>query len=157
MSQYPPPELLSVKRRKWPFIAVGGGALLIGIVIGGAAQPQQPPVSGTARSTVTAEPSTNTETETQTVTVTETATATSSSGTGSSGGGITDGTYVVGTDIKPGTYHSTGGGECYWARLRSDNETDIIDNHLGAGPTTVTIKRTDHSFETRGCDPWVRR
>jgi hypothetical protein len=131
-------------RRTW---VVSSATFILGATIASAASGGSTPQSAASapRKTVTV-----TDTETATETATEDAAPTQPEG-------ITDGTYVVGVDIKAGTYHSTGGNGCYWARLSSDNETDIIDNHLGDGPTTVTIKRGDHAFETNGCDPWVRR
>jgi len=39
-----------------------------------------------------------------------------------------DGTSQVGTDIVPGTYRSAGGIDCYWARLRSLDTNENIDN-----------------------------
>lgn len=74
-----------------------------------------------------------------------------------------DGTYVVGSDIKPGTYRSDGpqGGlvtSCYWARLSSTSgeTTDIIANNATSGQTTVTIAATDKAFTTAGCKAWKK-
>lgn len=69
-----------------------------------------------------------------------------------------DGTFEVGTDIKPGTYKSTGDDElCYWARLKntSGDFDAIITNHNGAN-ATVTIKKTDGAFETARCGTWTK-
>lgn len=63
-----------------------------------------------------------------------------------------DGVYIVGQDVQPGTYKSAGGDTCYWARKTKNGE--IIDNHLGAGPTVVVIKASDFSIEARGCQPF---
>jgi hypothetical protein len=67
-----------------------------------------------------------------------------------------DGTHVVGKDIRPGTYRARGGDGCYWARLRSFSGglNSILANANPAGPTVVTILRTDRGFETRGCGIW---
>ncbi|MFD9444196.1 hypothetical protein ACFWBR_37915 [Streptomyces sp. NPDC060006] len=74
-----------------------------------------------------------------------------------------DGTYVVGSDIKPGTYRSEGpqGGlapSCYWARLSSTSgeAKDIIANDATSGQTTVTITATDKAFTTTGCKAWKK-
>ena len=76
-------------------------------------------------------------------------------------GSITqDGVLIVGTEVNPGSYRaevpadSTG---CYYARLASLDESDIIRNGLGEpGDTmTVTIRRTDKAFKTDGCGAWV--
>lgn len=45
-----------------------------------------------------------------------------------------DGVYVVGTDIPGGTWHTSGGQQCYEATLASTDTSNIIDNNLhGAG------------------------
>ncbi|MFE4836886.1 hypothetical protein ACFRAU_19680 [Arthrobacter sp. NPDC056691] len=68
-----------------------------------------------------------------------------------------DGTYRVGTQIKPGLYKSTGGSFCYWARLRgfSGNVSDIKANYVGSGVAYVQILPGDVGFETRGCGAWT--
>jgi hypothetical protein len=70
-----------------------------------------------------------------------------------------DGTYLVGRDIKPGTYRAHADDElCYWARLSgtSGDFDDIIANGDGPGTLTVTIKSSDKAFETDSCGVWVR-
>jgi hypothetical protein len=69
------------------------------------------------------------------------------------------GTYVVRTDIVPGTYRSAGpagGLFCNWARLKdtSGEFAAIITNGNSGGPTTVTISNSDGAFETSGCNTW---
>jgi hypothetical protein len=69
------------------------------------------------------------------------------------------GTYVVRTDIVPGTYRSAGpagGLFCNWARLKdtSGDFAAIIANGNSGGPTTVTISNSDGAFETSGCNTW---
>jgi len=80
-----------------------------------------------------------------------------------SGGIPGDGTYVVGSDIKPGIYRSDGpqGGlvtSCYWARLSgtSGEAKDIIANNATSGQATVMIAATDKAFTTTGCKAWKR-
>ncbi len=70
-----------------------------------------------------------------------------------------DGTYVVGTDIEPGTYTSAGGaagGTCYWKRMSSLNGSDIIDNALSSKPQVVQIDPSDKAFKTDHCQPWQK-
>lgn len=64
-----------------------------------------------------------------------------------------DGTYQVGTDIEPGTYTTTGGDGCYWARLSDfSGETDaIIANDNAEGPAVVTIAPSDAGFTSSRC------
>ncbi|MCG7592450.1 hypothetical protein [Mycobacterium sp. PSTR-4-N] len=75
----------------------------------------------------------------------------------------TDGMYVVGSDVAPGTYKSAPTMEngypfCTWKRLSdfsgSDESVIAIDNQ--PGQTFVTIAPTDLAFETQSCQPWVR-
>ncbi|MCV7312420.1 hypothetical protein H7J89_17630 [Mycobacterium paraffinicum] len=65
-----------------------------------------------------------------------------------------DGTFMVGTDIAPGTYRSAGNYGCYWARLRSLDTNDIIDNNVNDGPQVVQILPADRAFMTRNCAAW---
>jgi hypothetical protein len=64
-----------------------------------------------------------------------------------------DGLYLVGQDIKPGEYKTTGptpGGSCYWARLTDDAGSDIIANNLTEGPTRLTAVKGEY-LEISGC------
>lgn len=66
-----------------------------------------------------------------------------------------DGTWRVGVDIQPGTYRSSGGDPCYWARLYGFAGNSQSEIHLGSGPTVVTIAPTDVGFESRKCGTWT--
>jgi hypothetical protein len=68
-----------------------------------------------------------------------------------------DGTYRVGTQIKPGLYKSTGGEFCYWERLSgfSGSLYEINANYLGSGRTYVQILPGDVGFMTSGCGAWT--
>ncbi|HVW41261.1 MAG TPA: hypothetical protein VHC18_07920 [Amycolatopsis sp.] len=73
---------------------------------------------------------------------------------------IDEGTYVVGVDIKPGTYR-TGGptrSTCYWFRLKdtSGELSAVIASDGTRGPATVTIKPSDRAFKTSGCMTWIK-
>ncbi|OBA64502.1 hypothetical protein A5647_02185 [Mycobacterium sp. 1100029.7] len=65
-----------------------------------------------------------------------------------------NGTFLVNTDIAAGTYRAAGGQACYWARLKSLNTNDVIDNSVGDGQQVVAILPTDTAFVTRGCGTW---
>ena len=70
-----------------------------------------------------------------------------------------DGTYLVRTDIRAGTYRSDGGEFCYWARLSGlDGELEslIANEVVPSGPALVTIKKSDVGFESQGCGSWDR-
>lgn len=74
---------------------------------------------------------------------------------------IRAGTYVVGTDILPGTYRTVGSTSsfpCYWSRLKdtSGDFAAIIANGNPDGPTTVTISGSDGAFQTTGCNAWSK-
>lgn len=68
-----------------------------------------------------------------------------------------DGTYVVGTDIAPGTYQSQGGDGCYWARLSGFDGTpdEVIYSVYPTNSSVVTIKPTDAGFESINCGTWA--
>ncbi|MET7701330.1 hypothetical protein [Streptomyces sp. NPDC005485] len=72
-----------------------------------------------------------------------------------------DGTFIVGQDIKPGTYHTDGpeGGDspdCFWERLSSTSgeANAVITSQATKGQTTVTIAASDKAFTTQGCKTW---
>ncbi|MEU5345088.1 MULTISPECIES: hypothetical protein [unclassified Streptomyces] len=74
-----------------------------------------------------------------------------------------DGTFVVGDDIKAGTYRTAGAEDsvipnCYWARLKgtSGDFEDIIANGNVKGPTTVTVSSSDGAFQSTGCKTWKK-
>lgn len=66
-----------------------------------------------------------------------------------------DGTYVVGVDIDPGTWRTGGQPNCYWARLRTLNTSDIINNNSSDGPQVVEIAASDKAFLTEHCGAWT--
>ncbi|MFF7647087.1 hypothetical protein [Streptomyces canus] len=138
--------------------------LIIGAVIGSASADDSDSTSkGTTPSaTVTA---TTTATVTESAPRTKEALASTPSATkkAQSGGIPGDGTYVVGEDIRPGTYRTDGPGDsaipnCYWAPLSgtSGELNEIIANGNTTGPTTVTISASDEAFQTTGCKTWKR-
>jgi hypothetical protein len=75
-------------------------------------------------------------------------------------GTIPAGTYIVGTDMTPGTYRSAAGAvACRWARLSGfggTNEEIIGDG----GPSTgavVTISASDKGFRSSLCGFWMKQ
>lgn len=66
----------------------------------------------------------------------------------------TNGTFAVGSDIAPGTYRTPGKYGCYWARLRSFDTYDVIDNNVSDGPQVVQILPSDKAFTTQSCGDW---
>lgn len=67
-----------------------------------------------------------------------------------------DGIFRVGSDIRPGTYRTTGSESCYWERLSgfSGVADDRITNGLLAGPQVVQIPASDAGFMTQHCAAW---
>ena len=64
-----------------------------------------------------------------------------------------DGFYLVGTEIKPGKWHSTGtGSTCYWARY--DAYQKILDNHFGLAGGTVNVRASDYEVQFNRCGTW---
>lgn len=102
---------------------------------------------------------TRTATVTQTVpavTVTKTVTATRTVAPTSNAQGeatviSADGVYVVGQDIPRGTWHTSGGSQCYEATLGSTDTSNIIDNNNFTGPDTVSLDGAKAFNITGGC------
>ena len=69
-----------------------------------------------------------------------------------------DGRYVVGVDIAPGTYRSSGvpGVKTTWRRLQGKEGDGVIVTGGGTGPRIVTIKASDGSFESAASGGWTR-
>ena len=73
---------------------------------------------------------------------------------------FSEGTYIVGEDIQPGTYHAPGGAECYWARLSGfggDGDAILDANAASFVSQTVMIESSDTGFESHGCGQWMRQ
>lgn len=68
------------------------------------------------------------------------------------------GVYVVGTNIKTGTWYTpgdngVGGDACYFATLNSDNTSDINDNNNFDGSETVNLSGV-YAFQISGPCTW---
>ena len=72
---------------------------------------------------------------------------------------FSDGMYIIGTDIAPGTYRNTGVSGCYYARLSGFGNTigDIIANNNVDTATIVTIASSDKGFQSNGCGTWTKQ
>ncbi|MFC9910179.1 hypothetical protein [Streptomyces sp. NPDC127197] len=71
-----------------------------------------------------------------------------------------EGEYLVGEDIKPGTYKTAGPEDewgCYWERAKdASGEFDsIIANNNLNGPGRVTLNNGEY-FKTNRCQEWTR-
>lgn len=72
---------------------------------------------------------------------------------------IGEGTWAVGSEVKPGVWTTLAIGPCYWSRLSEDGNTDaIIDNgNLDPGAHgRITIKKTDKGLELTGPCTWTK-
>ncbi|MFF4061525.1 hypothetical protein ACFYZ8_35260 [Streptomyces sp. NPDC001668] len=69
-----------------------------------------------------------------------------------------DGDFRVGSDVKPGTYRTTGNsdGMCYWERAKNaSGEMDsLLANDNVTGTSYVTVKPTDKLFTSSDCNDW---
>lgn len=75
------------------------------------------------------------------------------------GPGFSDGQFIIGTDVRPGTYRSTGGTGCYWEREKDfsgGGSNSIIANNNTDGPSVVTINAGDAGFKSKSCGDWSR-
>ena len=78
-------------------------------------------------------------------------------------GSISDGVWIVGSDVQPGTYRSSGaetGGYCMWSRHSSTAggpfDAIIASDGSKAGQVLVTIQPGDKLFRTHGCAPFTK-
>ena len=70
-----------------------------------------------------------------------------------------NGTFVIGTDIQPGTYRTrTESNNCYYSRLSgfSGALDEIISNANTDAPAIVTIASTDKGFTSTRCRTWTQ-
>lgn len=71
--------------------------------------------------------------------------------------GLGDGSFQVGSDIKPGTYVSSGNKDgCYWERAKdASGSTDaILANDNVTGASYVTVLASDKIFKSSDCQDW---
>lgn len=68
------------------------------------------------------------------------------------------GTFLVNSQIIPGTYQTTGGNGCYYERLSgtSGSFEEIIANENPSGQAIVTIASTDAAFKSARCGTWTK-
>jgi len=63
------------------------------------------------------------------------------------------GFYLIGVDIAPGVWRSTGtGDDCYWAVTMADG--DILDNHFGMSGGTAYVSPNGFQIEFDNCGTW---
>ncbi|MEO7018838.1 MAG: hypothetical protein ABI234_01645 [Ktedonobacteraceae bacterium] len=72
---------------------------------------------------------------------------------------FSDGTFVIGKDIQPGTYRTREASSgCYYARLKGFGGTlgEINANNNTDNPAIVTIFPTDAGFQSNNCGTWTK-
>jgi hypothetical protein len=69
-----------------------------------------------------------------------------------------NGDFMVGTEVSPGIWRSTGGSSCYWERRSGFNGTfsDIIANDNQGPAGTVRIAPGDVGFSSSRCGTWTK-
>lgn len=165
--QQQPPKAPRSSTGQVKTILTHGAAVIVSLIIGAAisaggssssASPQ-PTVTVHDTTTVTATPKEAAPAPTVTVTKTVKPKAPAAPKTATISG---DGTYKVGSEMKAGTYTTSGSADssfpCYWARLKnaSGDFNAIIANGNPQGHTSVTIRSSDGYFETTGCNSWKK-
>lgn len=67
-----------------------------------------------------------------------------------------DGTWIIGKEIKRGTYRTAGSSICLWQRLGGvvNGRWSIIDGAFNTGPQTVALGKDDVAFASQGCPVW---
>ena len=144
-TQPPAPQPESAMTPWWKSrLSIGAATLVLGVVIGAAAS------NGGATSPAMASP-------TPTVTVSVPAAGGQAPASGPAIAIPEDGTWLVGTDIKPGIYRSSSDGACYWSRLKNTSgDFEAILANGNGGNQVVTVKKTDMAFGSTRCAPWTK-
>ncbi len=67
-----------------------------------------------------------------------------------------DGVFVVGKDMRAGTYRTTGAvrSACHYGIDRDAHGDDIVSSNVARGPAVVRVVDGEF-FETNGCHEWV--
>ena len=68
-----------------------------------------------------------------------------------------DGMRIIGTEVQPGLYSVSGGGDCEWGRLGAftGNYDDKLGSGFSYGRTIVEILDTDMGFVSNECGEWT--
>lgn len=138
--------------RRWPWIGGGILAVIAAAAVGNATANERTgavkTIVVTHTVTVTASPVTSV--------ITQVVTVTPPPPPGPATTIQNNGVYVVGSDMAAGTWHTTGGAQCYYAKLASTNTSDIQDNNNITGTATVTIGSSTKAFEIDGGCTWTK-
>ncbi|MEH0515556.1 MULTISPECIES: hypothetical protein [unclassified Streptomyces] len=164
------PGVPSRRRQRIKLGATAAVALFVGVGIGaggssGSASGDTTDAKAVPGPTVTVTEAARSEADpapevTETVTATVTAQPKKAEPAGPATTFSGEGEYLVGEDIKPGTYKTAGPeGEfgCYWERAKdaSGEFGSIIANNNLEGPGRVTLHKGEY-FKTNRCEEWKR-
>lgn len=156
--QPPTPPAPAPKRRRWPWVLFGilGVFVVLGAIgsmaesgsTAGTARPAATPAAGGPNSPAQQQPPAAAAPAEQPA---EQPAAASTIG---------DGLYLVGEQIEPGRYRTSGPDKsdlfpnCYWARLKDDSGefSAIIANDNLQGPGSVTVKAGEFLELSGGCE-----
>lgn len=73
---------------------------------------------------------------------------------GGENGKITDGTYLVGSEVKIGNYMSSGGGDLCYADTQ-DKSGKILQQEVSQDdPVVIRIMQNAYKFTSNGCGSW---
>jgi hypothetical protein len=134
------------KRRAWPWVLLGTGLLLF-VCIGGIVAA----TGGNAPRNAAVAPVPD-DTSAPAASAPAKAPATAAT--------VGEGSWEVGTEVKPGTYTTTVGADshCYWARLKAfdgDFDAIIANGNLDSGEHgRITVKKTDKGLQLDGDCVW---
>jgi hypothetical protein len=64
-----------------------------------------------------------------------------------------DGVFLVGKEVKAGTYVTTDVSDCYWERQNRNGGIIAKDFVTAARRVQVTIRSSDYAFHSDGCGP----
>lgn len=73
---------------------------------------------------------------------------------------ITDGTWSVGSDVRPGTYRTSDalGSDCHWKiTAGGSNGSDILENDIPGGGYPVVTVQGGQVFTSAGCGTWAKQ
>lgn len=67
-----------------------------------------------------------------------------------------DGTWIIGKELKRGTYRTAGSAVCLWQRLGAQvaGQWVVIDGAFKPGTQTVALGKDDVAFVSVGCPAW---
>jgi hypothetical protein len=143
-------------RRYWKYGAVGVVALILGAGLGSSGSAKSAGVTVTEQApTVTNTVQQAAQTVTQTQTVVKLKKVRPAGPAGQFAG---DGTFLVPTQVKPGTYEAAAQGGCYWEVDKNllDNIDSIIANDNTDGQAILTIPRYAKAVKTSNCSTFHR-